>query len=197
MKFITLPLLVLTGFSIEAQVMPKTITNPNGSKSLGWEIGHVGTNSITSQASFSYPDGVFPEPISSKKGANNKTYILVVNESDAKSAMFEINIFSGNKSLSKATLLVQLSANSFTPKLLGNGQYNFSEKGPADRVKYEFSGNVKLGNKDIPISDGWFMVERVKDKIEIKYDLTLSNGVKTTGQYNTVYQTESRGQNVL
>jgi len=121
----------------------------------------------------------------------------VVNESDAKSAKFEIDIFSGNKSLSKATLLIRLSANSFTPELLGNGQYNFSDKSPADRLKYEFSGTVKLGNTDVPISAGWFTVERTKKQIEIKYDLTLSNGVKTTGLYNTIYQTENRSQSVL
>lgn len=197
MKFITLALLVLSSFVIKAQIKPKTITNSDGSKSLSWEIGHVGTTSITSQGSFSYPNGMFPEPISSKRGANNKTYILVVNESDANSSKFEIDIFSGNKSLSKATLLVQLTAISFTPKLLGNGQYNFSDKSPSDRLKYEFSGTVKLGNTDVLISDGWFTVERVKKQIETKYNLTLSNGVKTTGQYYTIYQTENRSKIVL
>jgi hypothetical protein len=196
MKFLTLAILVLTSFGINAQIKPKTITNPDGSKSLGWEIGKPKTT-ITAQGSFSYPDGVVPEPISSKSGANKKNYILVVNESDAKSAKFEISIFSGNKSLSKATLMVQFSANSFTPKLLGNGQYNYSDKSPADRLKYEFSGTVKLGNTDVPISAGWFTVERAKNQIEIKFDLTLSNGVKTTGQYITVLQTENRSQIVL
>ena len=196
MKFLTLAILVLTSFGINAQVKSITITNPDGSKSLGWEIGKPKTT-ITSQGSFSYPNGVVPEPLSSKSGANNKNYILVVNESDAKSAKFEIDIFSGNKSLSKATLLIRLSANSFTPELLGNGQYNFSDKSPADRLKYEFSGTVKLGNTDVPISAGWFTVERTKKQIEIKYDLTLSNGVKTTGLYNTIYQTENRSQSVL
>ena len=196
MKFLTLAILVLTSFGINAQVKSKTITNPDGSKSLGWEIGKPKTT-ITAQGSFVYPNGVVPEPISAKIGANKKNYILVVNESDAKSAKFEIDIFSGNKSLSKATLLIRLSANSFTPELLGNGQYNFSDKSPADRLKYEFSGTVKLGNTDVPISAGWFTIERTKKQIEIKYDLTLSNGVKTTGLYNTVYQTENRSQSVL
>jgi len=196
MKFLTLAILVLTSFGINAQVKSKTITNPDGSKSLGWEIGKPKTT-ITAQGSFVYPNGVVPEPISAKIGANKKNYILVVNESDAKSAKFEIDIFSGNKSLSKATLLIRLSANSFTPELLGNGQYNFSDKSPADRLKYEFSGTVKLGNTDVPISAGWFTVERTKKQIEIKYDLTLSNGVKTTGLYNTIYQTENRSQSVL
>jgi hypothetical protein len=196
MKFLTLAILVLTSFGINAQIKPKTITNPDGSKSLGWEIGKPKTT-ITAQGSFSYPNGVVPEPISSKSGANKKNYILVVNESDAKSAKFEISIFSGNKSLSKATLMVQISANSFTPKLLGNGQYNYSDKSPADRLKYEFSGTVKLGNTDVPISAGWFTVERAKKQIEIKFDLTLSNGVKTTGQYITVFQTENRSQIAL
>jgi hypothetical protein len=196
MKFLTLAILVLTSFGINAQIKPKTITNPDGSKSLGWEIGKPKTT-ITAQGSFSYPNGVVPEPISSKRGANKKNYILVVNESDAKSAKFEISIFSGNKSLSKATLMVQFSANSFTPKLLGNGQYNYSDKSPADRLKYEFSGTVKLGNTDVPISAGWFTVERAKKQIEIKFDLTLSNGVKTTGQYITVFQTENRSQIAL
>jgi hypothetical protein len=93
--------------------------------------------------------------------------------------------------------MVQFSANRFTPKLLGNGQYNYSDKSPADRLKYEFSGTVKLGNTDVPISAGWFTVERAKKQIEIKFDLTLSNGVKTTGQYITVLQTENRSQIAL
>ena len=197
MKFVTLALLVLTSFGIKAQIRPKTITNPDGSKSLGWEIGRVGTTSITSLGSFSYPNGIVPEPISSKRGANKKTYILVVNESNTSSAKFVIDIYSGHKSLSKATLLIQLSATSFTSKLLGNGKYTFSDKSPADRLKYEFSGTVKLGSTDVPISDGWFTVERGKENIEIKYDLTLTNGVKTTGQYNTVYQMEDHAPSVL
>ena len=196
MKFLTLAILVLISFGINAQIKPKTITNPDRSKSLGWEIGKPKTT-ITAQGSFSYPNGIIPEPISSKSGANNKNYILVVNESDVKSAKFEISIFSGNKSLSKATLLVRFSANSFTPELLGNGQYNYSDKSLAERLKYEFSGTVKLGNIDVPISAGWFTVERAKKHLEIKFDLTLSNGVKTTGLYNTVYQTENRSQSVL
>jgi hypothetical protein len=89
MKFLTLAILVLTSFGINAQIKPKTITNPDGSKSLGWEIGKPKTT-ITAQGSFSYPNGVVPEPISSKSGANKKNYILVVNESDAKSAKLRL-----------------------------------------------------------------------------------------------------------
>jgi len=71
MKFLTLAILVLTSFGINAQVKSKTITNPDGSKSLGWEIGKPKTT-ITAQGSFVYPNGVVPEPISAKIGANKK-----------------------------------------------------------------------------------------------------------------------------
>jgi len=193
MKFATIALLLFISLGVKAQLKTTTMTNADGSQSAGFslDLGKPNTT-VVSQASFSYPNGMYPEPIIAKKGANNKTYILVANESDAEISKFEIDIFSGHKNLSKATVLLRLSANSFTPKLLGNGKYTFSDKSSAERLKYEFSGAVRMGSTDVPISGGWFTVERGKKQIEIKYELALANGVKTTGQYNMEYQTEDR-----
>ncbi|MGY4386313.1 hypothetical protein ACVWYN_003364 [Pedobacter sp. UYP24] len=199
MKLLALAILLVTSFGVKAQIKTTTITNADGSKSPSFSLalgkGKPSTTvSPNSTFSFFYPNGMLPEQIIPKEGADNKTYILVANESDANLAKFEIAIFSGNKTLSKATLLIRLSANSFTTKLLGNGKYIFSNKSPAERLKYDFSGTVKLGSADVTISDGWFTVERTKNQIELKYELTLVNGVKTTGQYNTEYQTEDRSR---
>jgi hypothetical protein len=193
MKILPLAFLIFISFAVKAQLKRVTITNAEGSRSNGLTFALGDTiNTIPSQSSSSYPSGMYPEPIMSKKGANKKTYVLIANESDAKVAKFEIVIFSGNKTVSKATSSIRFSANSFTPKLLGNGSYIFSDKSPAERLKYEFSGTVKLGSVDVPISEGWFTVERIKKNVETKYDLTLNNGVKTTGLYNSGYQTEDR-----
>ncbi|MGY4386317.1 hypothetical protein ACVWYN_003368 [Pedobacter sp. UYP24] len=193
MKLLSLALLVLTSFVVKGQITTTTVTNADGSKSPSFSLalGKPKTT-INSQSSFTYPNGMTAEPFIAKEGANKKTYILVANESDAKVAKFEIDIFSGNKTLSKATLSVQLSATSFTPKLLGNGEYKFSDKSPTERQKYEFSGTVILGPKEVPISGGWFTVARTGKNIQMEYDLTLVNGVKTKGQYNMDHQTEDR-----
>ncbi|MES2829462.1 MAG: hypothetical protein V4687_14975 [Bacteroidota bacterium] len=197
MKLLTLSILLLTCVFAEAQVKTITVTNPDGtsSKALSLALGKSDTT-INSQSSITYPNGMTAEPMVFKKGANRKTYILVANSSDDKVAKFEIDIFFGNKTLSKSTLLIRLSANSFTPKLLGNGKYTFSDKSPAERLKYEFSGIVRLGENDVPISGGWFTAERTGKNILMEYDLTLANGVKTKGQYNMEYQIEDRSKPV-
>jgi hypothetical protein len=198
MEIVVLALLLLISFGVKAQTKSITTTNADGSQStsLSVALGKPSTTT-TSHSNFSYPNGINPEPIVSKKGANKKTYILVTNESDANLAKFAISIFSGNKSLSKGTLLIRLSATSFISKLLGNGRYNFSENSPEDRLKYEFSGTVKLGSIDITISEGWFTVVRDRKQIEINYDLTLTNGVKTTGQYSSEYQMDERSSQLV
>ncbi|MHA4895772.1 hypothetical protein ACXZ1K_13545 [Pedobacter sp. PWIIR3] len=193
MKHLMLALLVLTGFTVKGQITTTTVTNADGTKSPSFSmaLGKPKTT-INSQSSYTYPNGMQPEPFIAKPGANKKTYILLANESDASVAKFEIDIYSGNKTLSKGTLAVRISATSFTPKLLGNGEYKFSDKSPAERLKYEFSGTVMLGEKEVPISGGWFLVERTGKTIKLKYDLILGNGVKTVGEYNMEYQTEDR-----
>ena len=195
MKLVALAILILISLGIKAQVKMVNTTNADGSKSpgLSLEIGKPKTT-ITSESSFTYPEGMVAQPFVSLKGSNQKTYILLANESSANIPQFEIDIFIGNKSLSKATLLMQLHAISFTPKLLGNGKYTVTDKKPAERLKYEFTGSVRLGTEDVPISDGWFTVERIGKKMEINYDLTLINGVKAKGHHNLGYQTEDRSQ---
>lgn len=193
MKIPALTLLLFTSFSIQAQIKTTATKSADGSSSanISMELGKP-SSIVISQVNFEYPNGTSPEPLPYKKGTNKKTYILIANESTADLPKFEIDIFSGNKKLSDATLLVWLSATSFSQKLLGNGTYTYSEKNPAERGKYKFSGTVKLGAVDVPITDGWFTVNRGEKYIALKYSLTLETGVKTTGEYNLEYQTEDR-----
>ncbi|TCC98209.1 hypothetical protein [Pedobacter psychroterrae] len=193
MKVLTIIIALITGFSVTAQIKTTTTATADGSKSASFslELGKPSTT-ITAQVNFEYPNGITPEPLVYKKGGNRKTYILVANETVAGMSKFEIDIFTGNKTLSKSTLLVWLSATSPSKGSLTNGTYNYSTKGPAERQEYEFSGTVKLGDVDVPITGGSFSVSSWDKRIAIKYNLTLNNGVKTTGEYNSDYEKEDR-----
>lgn len=193
MKVLTIIITLITGFSVTAQIKTTTTATADGSKSAHFSLELTKpSTTVTSQVNFEYPNGKIPEPLVYKKGANRKTYILVANETIAGMSKFEIDIFTGNKSLSKSTLLVWLSATSPSKGSLTNGTYRYSDKGPADRQEYEFSGTVKLGDADVPIAGGSFSVSSWDKRIAIKYNLTLNNGVKTTGEYNSDYQKEDR-----
>lgn len=193
MKALTIIITLITGFSVTAQIKTTTTTTADGAKSAVFSLELTKpSTTVTSQASFEYPSGITPQPLIYKKGANQKTYILVANETVAGMSKFEIDIFSGNKNLSKSTLLVWLSATSPSKGNLTNGIYNYSGKGPAERREYEFSGTVKLGDTDVPITGGSFSVSSWDKRIAIKYNLSLKNGVKTTGEYYLKYQKEDR-----
>ncbi|RZK75948.1 MAG: hypothetical protein EOO92_15350 [Pedobacter sp.] len=195
MKTLLSVILLFTCLSVNAQIKMGTTVNPDGSSSPNFSVQlNKPTTTVTSQVNFEYPNGVFPEPIAYKKGANKKTYVLLANVSSPEVSEFEIDIFAGNKSLSKATLLVKLMATSASKERLFSGTYNYNAKGPAARLKYEFDGTVKLGDVDVPIAAGQVTVSRTEKQIEIDYNLTLTNGVKTTGKYNTDYQIEDRSK---
>ena len=149
---------------------------------------------VALQVDFVYPPGFLSEPIPVKKGANNKTYVIVSNESKPDLSRFEINIFSGNKKLSKATGLVCLSITSANKQQLSNGNYKYSDKDPSERENYRFSGSVKVGSFDVPVTGGTFQVNAWNKRIFINYNLTLKNGVKTTGNYDTSYEFEDRSE---
>jgi len=195
MKTLTLLATLLLGYSVNGQVKTTVSTSTNGSRSatLSLELTKPSTT-ITSQVNFEYPNGTNPEPLAYKKGANKRTYIVVANESFTDMSKFEIDIFYGNKTLSKGTLLVWLSAKSAGTQKMSPGTYRFSKKSVSERKEYEFSGTVKLGSTDVPIADGWFTVNTSDRIINISYRLTLENGVKTNGQYNLPYRQEDRSK---
>ena len=193
MKALTLLFTLITGISTSAQIKTTSTILPDGSRSASFslELGKPHTT-IISQANFEYPNGITPEPIIFKKGANRKTYMLVANETLQDISKFEIDIFSGNKALAKSTLLVWLSVRSPSKGNLTNGIYKYSEKNPTERKEYEFYGTVKLGDANVPIANGSFSVSSLDKRIAIKYNFTLVNGVKATGYYNLKYQKEDR-----
>jgi hypothetical protein len=193
MKFLPLIVLSLTALSVSAQIKSTATTNTDGSRSANFSLELTKpSTTVTSQVNFEYPNGTTPEPLIRRRGSNNKNYILVANESTTDMSKFELDIFTGNKKFSRATLLIWLSATSADKEQLSNGTYHYSDKGPAERQKYEFSGTVTLGSSDVPVAGGWFNVSSSGKHIAVSYSLTLKNGVKTNGQYRTVYQNEDR-----
>lgn len=107
---------------------------------------------------------------------------------------FEINVFTGNKNISKSTLLVSLSAKSPNRAYLNSGTYKYSNKNPTDRDEFDFSGTVRVGSMDTPISDGWFSVNSIDKQMVLKYEFTLTNGVRTVGEYDLAFQTVEKSR---
>lgn len=147
-----------------------------------------------SEIKFIYPTGMTAEAIRLKKGDDGKSYVLVTNESTPLLPKYRINIYQGNKRLAKATNLIELDATSGSREHISVGSYRFSDKDDSDKKTFRFAGKVRVGEAVVDIVDGWFQLNRLNKRIVINYNLTLKNGVKTTGKYDTEYQNEDRSE---
>jgi hypothetical protein len=149
---------------------------------------------VATEIKFVYPAGMTAEPLVTKKGDDGNTYVLITNMSDPTSAKYKIDIYRGHKKLSKGTSLMQLKATSADRKQINVGTYRFSDKDESDRGIYRFTGKVKLGAAGHDVVDGFFQLNYFKKRLIINYNLTLKNGVKTSGKYDTEYNTEDNSE---